>query len=82
MEFNSEQQAQQLRRGSQVPSGPPGLARQPNLQGDISGDPSRVTSPSGQTQICKDLIFPQTEYDWANGQIQHAHPFRKVWLQP
>lgn len=56
MEFGSEQQTQQLRRGSQAPSGPPGLPRQPNMQGDVSADPSRVASPSGQTQICTDSI--------------------------
>ena len=52
MEFSSDAQSQQIRRSSQIPGGPPGLTRQSNQPGDLSGDPSRVTSPSGQTQLC------------------------------
>ncbi|KIX93550.1 uncharacterized protein Z520_10728 [Fonsecaea multimorphosa CBS 102226] len=57
MEFSSES-SQPVRRASQAPGGPPGLAqRQPNQQGDSTpGDPSRVTSPSGQTQISRSPI--------------------------
>ena len=52
MEFTSDASSQPVRRASQAPAGPPGLQR-PNQLGDTTpGDPSRVTSPSGQTQIC------------------------------
>jgi hypothetical protein len=54
MEFASDASSQPVRRPSQAPSGPPGLARPMNQQGEsTSADPSRVTSPSGQTQICR-----------------------------
>jgi hypothetical protein len=58
MEFSSDQSSQPVRRTSQVPNGPPGLVqRQTNQQSDAtSADLSRVTSPSGQTQLCKSRI--------------------------
>ena len=53
MEFPSETTSQPIRRASQAPGGPPGLTqRQPNQGDSTPQDPSRVTSPSGQTQIC------------------------------
>ncbi|KAI1614988.1 hypothetical protein EDD36DRAFT_170742 [Exophiala viscosa] len=57
MEYSSEPTSQPVRRTSQVPSGPPGLVQRPNQQTDNSStDPSRVTSPSGQTQISRSPI--------------------------
>lgn len=59
MEYSTEQTSQPGRRASQVPSGPPGLVQRPNQQTDTSSaDPSRVTSPSGQTQICRYRKYP------------------------
>jgi hypothetical protein len=57
MEFPSDTASQPVRRASQAPDGPPGLTqRQPNQGDSTPQDPSRVTSPSGQTQICTSLF--------------------------
>ncbi|KAL2417880.1 hypothetical protein ABEF95_004741 [Exophiala dermatitidis] len=59
-EFPTES-SQTLRRTNQIPSGPPGLVQRPqNQQNDgVSRDLSRVTSPSGQTQISRSPL-PQS----------------------
>ncbi|OCT50839.1 NOT2 family protein [Cladophialophora carrionii] len=57
MEFPSDNSSQTVRRASQAPGGPPGLTqRQPNQGDSTPQDPSRVTSPSGQTQISRSPI--------------------------
>ncbi|KAJ9609810.1 transcriptional regulator [Cladophialophora chaetospira] len=57
MEFPSDTTSQPVRRASQAPGGPPGLTqRQPNPGDSTPQDPSRVTSPSGQTQISRSPI--------------------------
>lgn len=66
MEFPSDATSQPVRRASQAPGGPPGLTQRQANQGDSTpGDPSRVTSPSGQTQICI-CLFPSVDYVDAN----------------
>ena len=53
--------SQPNRRTSTAPSGPPGLVARPGQMSDgVSGDPSRVTSPSGLPQDCKVSIILQT----------------------
>ncbi len=48
------------RRTSTAPSGPPGLVARPGQMSDgVSGDPSRVTSPSGLPQDCKTFLVIQ-----------------------
>lgn len=46
------------RRTSTAPSGPPGLVQRPGQMADgVSGDPSRVTSPSGMPDCKSDHQF-------------------------
>ena len=48
--------SQSNRRTSTVPNGPPGLVARPGQMTDgVSGDPSRVTSPTGLPQDCKKI---------------------------
>lgn len=61
MEFSPDTSSQPVRRASQAPGGPPGLTqRQPNQGDSTPQDPSRVTSPSGQTQICMSHSVPDS----------------------
>jgi hypothetical protein len=53
--------AEPSRRTSTAPSGPPGLQRPGQVDG-ISGDPSRVTSPSGLPQDCKSDVCSMCTY--------------------
>ena len=50
---NDFEPSQPNRRTSTAPNGPPGLVARPGQMADgLSGDPSRVTSPSGLPQDC------------------------------